>query len=92
MVGYSEDKESLIKRLARIEGQVRGVSRMVEEDRYCIEILDQVSAIKKALEKTAMFLLRDHLDHCVVNAIKSDKKQGQDKLDEALLAIERLVK
>jgi len=92
MPGYENDKDALLKRLARIEGQVRGIERMVDEDRYCIEVLDQVSAVNKALEKVALSLFREHLDHCVVNAVRSDADGGRAKLDEAALAIERLVK
>jgi DNA-binding FrmR family transcriptional regulator len=92
MSGYSSDKEALRKRLARIEGQVRGIARMVDEDRYCIDVLDQVSAVNKALEKVALSLFRDHLDHCVVDAVRSDADGGRAKLDEAATAIERLVR
>lgn len=92
MLGYDDEKQDLLKRLARVEGQVRGVSRMVEDGRYCVEILDQVSAIKKGLERVALSLLRGHLDHCVADALRGDKDGGREKLDEALLAVERLVK
>jgi CsoR family transcriptional regulator, copper-sensing transcriptional repressor len=92
MPGYSKDKQALINRLARIEGQVRGVARMVEDDRYCVEVLDQVSAIKKALERVSLSLLREHLDHCVADAVRADADGGQAKLDEAAMAIERVLR
>lgn len=92
MVGYDHDKDALLKRMARIEGQVRGIARMIEEDRYCIDVLDQVSAVNKALERVALSLFREHLDHCVVDAVHGDDDGGRAKLDEAFLAIERLVK
>ena len=92
MPGYENDKEALLKRLARIEGQVRGIAKMIEDDRYCIEVLDQVSAVKKGLERVALSLFREHLDHCVADAVRSDEDGGQAKLDEAATAIERLVK
>lgn len=92
MSGYSDDKAALLKRLARIEGQVRGIARMIEEDRYCIDVLDQVSAANKALERVALKLFREHLDHCVVDAVRSADDGGRAKLDEAALAVERLMK
>jgi CsoR family transcriptional regulator, copper-sensing transcriptional repressor len=92
VVGYDEDKKALLKRLARVEGQVRGVARMVEEDRYCIDVLDQVSAITSAMQKVAMSLVREHMDHCVAEAVRSDDDGGRAKLDEAAQAIERLVR
>lgn len=92
MAAYENDKTALLKRMARIEGQVRGIARMIEEDRYCIDVLDQVSAVNKGLEKVALSLFRDHLDHCVVDAVRSDADGGRAKLDEAATAIERLVK
>jgi DNA-binding FrmR family transcriptional regulator len=92
MPGYENDKEALLKRLARIEGQVRGIAKMIEDDRYCIDVLDQVSAVKKGLERVALSLFREHLDHCVADAVRSDEDGGQAKLDEAATAIERLVK
>jgi DNA-binding FrmR family transcriptional regulator len=68
--GYSHDKVSLQARLARIEGQVRGIQRMVDEDRYCIDVLTQVTAVKAALDKVALALLDDHVSHCVVDAVR----------------------
>lgn len=92
MHGYQSDKKQLQKRLARIEGQVRGISKMVDEDRYCIDILDQVSAVTKALKAVSVLLVNDHLGHCVREAIETKKDHGQAKLDEATAAIERLVR
>lgn len=90
--GYSEQKAAYLKRLRRIEGQVRGIERMVEEDVYCIDILTQVSAATKALQAVALGLLDDHLHHCVLEAAQAGGPQAQDKLDEATAAIARLVK
>jgi CsoR family transcriptional regulator, copper-sensing transcriptional repressor len=89
--GYSEDKEAVQKRLRRIEGQVRGLQRMVDEDRYCIDILEQVSAATRALQSVALQLLHEHLGHCVADAVKSGGDEAQAKLDEASAAIARLV-
>ena len=89
--GYSHDKVSLQARLARIEGQVRGIQRMVDEDRYCIDVLEQVSAATRALQSVALQLLNDHLAHCVADAVKSGGDEAKAKLDEASAAIARLV-
>lgn len=88
--GYTENKPALIKRLSRIEGQVRGVSRMVEEDTYCIDILTQVSAAKAALDKVALELLRDHARHCLSND-HVQPKGNDDKADELVNAIGRII-
>jgi DNA-binding FrmR family transcriptional regulator len=90
--GYSEDKESVLKRLRRIEGQVRGLQRMVEEDRYCIDILEQISAATRALQSVALQLLEAHMGHCVAEAVKSGGDEATDKLSEASAAIARLVR
>jgi DNA-binding FrmR family transcriptional regulator len=87
MVGYASDKDKVQARLRRIEGQVRGLQRMVEDDVYCIDVLTQISAATKALQAVALTLLDDHLAHCVVQA--DDKGE---KLREASAAIERLVR
>ena len=92
MSAYDMQKTELATRLARIEGQVRGIARMVEEDRYCIEILDQVSAITKALQQVSLGLLHDHLEHCVVDAVHAGRPQAQEKIDEATSAIARLMR
>lgn len=87
--GYSENKTQLLKRLNRIEGQVRGVSKMVESDTYCIDILTQVSAAKAALDKVALELLRDHAKHCLTNDHVMPGKK--DKADELVTAIGRML-
>jgi DNA-binding FrmR family transcriptional regulator len=92
MTGYAEDKDAVLRRLNRIEGQVRGLRRMVETDTYCIDILTQVSATTRALESTALMLLADHLNHCVADAVAEGGTMAQDKLDEANAAIGRLVR
>ncbi|KAM9863405.1 metal-sensitive transcriptional regulator [Leucobacter sp. BZR 635] len=89
--GYIDHKEDLLKRLRRAEGQVRGVHRMVEEDTYCIDILTQVSAATKALERVALSLLDDHLRHCVAEAAAEGGEVAQEKLREATQAISRFV-
>ena len=90
--GYSADKEAVLKRLKRIEGQVRGIERMVEEDTYCIDVLTQVSAVTKALQSVALILVGDHLNHCVADAIVQGGTQAQEKIQEAQDAIARLVR
>jgi CsoR family transcriptional regulator, copper-sensing transcriptional repressor len=91
--GYVENKEALIKRLHRIEGQVRGVERMVEDERYCIDILTQISAANTALESLAFELLDDHVKHCVSGAIRSgNKKEATVKTEELLEAVRHFAK
>jgi DNA-binding FrmR family transcriptional regulator len=90
--GYSDDKAAVLKRLRRIEGQVRGLQRMVEEDTYCIDVLTQVSAATKALQAVALSLLEDHLSHCVTEAIAAGGPEADAKVREATAAIERLVR
>lgn len=95
--GYAGDAQALQNRLRRIEGQVRGIQRLIEEDTYCIDVLTQVSAVKSALDRVAMLLLEDHLAHCVVGAAESavesgDSTEVQHKVSEAASAIERLLK
>ena len=85
--GYSHHKVSLQARLARIEGQVRGIQRMVDEDRYCIDVLTQVAAVKAALDKVALALLDDHVSHCVVDAVRGGT--GDQKVKELTAAIGR---
>ncbi|WP_337062111.1 metal-sensitive transcriptional regulator [Kineococcus sp. G2] len=92
MVGYDDDKEQVLKRLRRIEGQVRGLHRMVEEDTYCIDVLTQVSAATKALQAVALQLLDDHLAHCVVDAAREGGEAADAKVKEASDAIARLVR
>ncbi|WP_449278277.1 metal-sensitive transcriptional regulator [Leucobacter sp. GX24907] len=90
--GYIGHKDELLKRLRRAEGQVRGVHRMVEEEQYCIDILTQVSAATKALERVALQLLDDHLGHCVAAAAEEGGEYATAKLKEASDAIARLVR
>jgi CsoR family transcriptional regulator, copper-sensing transcriptional repressor len=90
--GYIDNKDAVQKRLRRVEGQVRGLQRMVEEDRYCIDILEQVSAATKALQAVALELLDDHLAHCVADAVRHGGDDATEKLDEASAAISRLVR
>ena len=90
MAGYETNKKQVATRLQRIEGQVRGVEKMVDEDRYCIDVLTQVSAIKAALDGVALMLLNDHTAHCVVEAIRSG--DGSEKVRELNEAVARLVK
>jgi DNA-binding FrmR family transcriptional regulator len=87
-----EDKAAVLKRLRRVEGQVRGLQRMVEEEKYCIDILTQVSAATKALESVALTLLDDHLAHCVVDAAREGGVEADEKVREASAAIARLVR
>ena len=90
--GYIHDKAEYLKRLRRIEGQARGLQRMVEEEQYCIDILTQVSAMTKALQSVSLGLLDEHLSHCVVDAVAAGGPEAQVKLKEASDAIARLVR
>ena len=92
MPGYTMHRDDIAKRLARIEGQVRGIARMVDEDRYCIEVLDQISAVTRALQQVSLGLLHDHIGHCVANAVSEGGDDADAKLDEATAAIARLVR
>lgn len=92
MYGYSGDKQAYLTRLRRIEGQIRGLQRMVEEDAYCIDILTQVSAATRALQAVALGLLEDHIGHCVAEAVSSGGPQAEEKVKEASAAIARLVR
>ena len=87
--GYTSTKDQLQKRLKRVEGQVRGVEKMVEEDRYCIDVLTQISAIQAALDKVALGLLDDHTRHCVMG---SEGEQRVDRTDEMMAAVGRLMR
>lgn len=86
-IGYAKNKEDLRARLQRIQGQVGGIQRMVDEDRYCIDILTQVNAVKAALDKVALALLGDHVEHCITDAVRRGK--GKEKLSELTAAIGR---
>ena len=90
--GYISEKNRYLARLKRIEGQARGIHRMVEEEQYCIDILTQISAVTSALEGVALGLLDDHLKHCVVDAARHGGTEGDAKLTEASQAIARLVR
>ncbi len=91
--GYSEHKDKLVKRLHRIEGQVRGIERMVEDDRYCIDVLTQISAVTKSLESLAFEILDDHVNHCVSGAIASgDAAAAEAKSRELLEAVHRFAR
>jgi DNA-binding FrmR family transcriptional regulator len=92
MYGYAQNKDDYLQRLRRVEGQVRGLHRMVEEDKYCIDILTQVSAVTRALESVALGLLKDHLGHCVAEAIDEGGEGAAEKVREASDAIARLVR
>jgi DNA-binding FrmR family transcriptional regulator len=92
MVGYIEGKDALLKRLRRIEGQVRGLQKMVESETYCIDVLTQISAATKALQAVALELLEDHLAHCVADATREGGAVAEDKVKEASAAIARLVR
>ncbi len=92
MYGYTQDKEDYLKRLRRVEGQVRGLQKMVEDDKYCIDILTQVSAVTRALQSVALGLLEDHLGHCVTQAVAAGGDAADVKVREASDAIARLVK
>ncbi|MDO5700418.1 MAG: metal-sensitive transcriptional regulator [Bowdeniella nasicola] len=90
--GYMRDKARYLARLKRIEGQARGIHRMVDEDAYCIDILTQISALTSALENVGLRLLEDHLSHCVVDAARRSGPEGEEKIAEVSQAIARLVK
>jgi CsoR family transcriptional regulator, copper-sensing transcriptional repressor len=91
-MGYEDNKEAIQRRLRKIEGQVRGLQRMVDQDRYCINILEQVSATTRALQSVALELLDGHLHTCVVDAVRSGGDEADGKLTEASAAISRLVR
>ncbi len=92
MVGYALDKEDLLGRLRKIEGQVRGVAQMIEDDRYCIDVLTQMAAITRALQGVSIGLLDDHLRHCVVDAVAAGGTDADRKLTEATAAVKRLLR
>ncbi|ETA66591.1 metal-sensitive transcriptional regulator [Haloechinothrix halophila] len=92
MRGYTHDKDRYLKRLRRIEGQVRGIARMIDEDEYCIDVLTQVSAVTKALQAVSLGLLDEHLQHCVAEALADGGDEAEAKVKEASEAIARLVR
>ena len=91
--GYTKEKEALIKRLHRIEGQVRGIEKMVEDERYCIDILTQIGAVSTALETVAQKLLEEHANHCVAGALASgSREEAEEKTRELLQAVQRFTR
>ncbi|MFL6118131.1 metal-sensitive transcriptional regulator [Actinophytocola sp.] len=92
MRGYTSDKDGFLKRLRRIEGQIRGLQRMVENDEYCIDVLTQISAATKALQAVSLGLMDEHLKHCVAQALVDGGKDADEKVREASEAIARLVR
>lgn len=92
--GYSTTKDELQERLARIEGQVKGISRMIEDERYCIDVLTQINAVRAALDKVALGLLDDHVRHCLVTGLVTSKEVPADpqaRADEVMAAVGRMV-
>jgi DNA-binding FrmR family transcriptional regulator len=87
--GYFDNKDAVLKRLSRAEGQIRGVARMVEEDKYCIDILTQINAAQAAMDKIAIELMRDHAQHCMVNIKDSDEQKA--KAEELVNAVSRML-
>ncbi len=92
MHGYSQNSDDILARLRRIEGQIRGLQRMIEEDRYCIDVLTQISSATKSLQSVATGMLDDHVRHCVRDAIGQGESAADEKVDEALEVIHRLIK
>ena len=90
--GYSANKENYAKRLRRIEGQVRGIAKMIDDDKYCIDVLTQISAVNSALQSLALSLLDEHLRHCVSDAVATGGEEADRKLAEASAAVARLVR
>src|SRR5271168_2175793 len=90
--GYAANKDDYAKRLRRVEGQIRGIAKMIDEDKYCIDILTQISAVNSALQSVALGLLEEHLNHCVTNAVSAGGEEADAKLAEASAAIARLVR
>jgi DNA-binding FrmR family transcriptional regulator len=91
-VGYIEDREALLRRLARIEGQVRGLSRMVENEAYCVDVLTQLAAVTRALDGVGLKVLSDHTDHCVRGALERGGSDADEKVAELLEAVERFAR
>ncbi|MEV0411159.1 metal-sensitive transcriptional regulator [Streptomyces sp. NPDC050448] len=90
--GYADHKGDHLARLHKVEGQVRGITRMVNDDRYCIDVLTQISAVNRALQEVALGLLDDHARHCVTDAARSDPEAAEAKLDELALALRRTLR
>ena len=92
MVGYSSSKDDVLLRLRRIEGQVRGLQRLVDEDTWCIDVLTQISSVTKALQGVGVGLLDDHIRHCVREAVQEGGNEGEARIEEDVLAIQRLLR
>jgi DNA-binding FrmR family transcriptional regulator len=92
MPGYTMNKEDVLRRLRRVEGQVRGLQEMVEDDRYCVDVLTQISAATRALQSVAVGLFDDHLRHCVADAVSRGGDQADERLTEATAAVARLMR
>lgn len=92
MAGYSLSKDDYVSRLRRVEGQVRGLERMVESDTYCIDVLTQIASVTKALQSIGLGLLDEHIRHCVREAAETDALEGDAKVDEAVAAVKRLLR
>ncbi len=90
--GYRMAKDDYLNRLRRIEGQIRGLQRMIDDERYCIDVLTQISSTTKALQSVGLGLLDEHLHHCVADAARTEPDQGEAKIDEAVAAIARLLR
>lgn len=91
MRGYTLDKDAYPGRLRRIEGQVRGLQRLIDEDTYCIDVLTQIASVQSALQKVALGLVDQHLHHCVLDAMSAEPQAGSRRIDDATLAVERLL-
>ena len=92
MVGYTSSKDDVLLRLRRIEGQVRGLQRLVDEDTWCIDVLTQISSVTKALQGVGVGLLDDHIRHCVREAVQKNGREGDERIEEVVLAIQRLLR
>jgi DNA-binding FrmR family transcriptional regulator len=90
--GYTDHKQDLLARLGKIEGQVRGMTRMIEADRYCLDVLTQIAAVIRALQQVALGLLDDHIRHCLLTAVHADPAQATAKLDELAVALRRTLR
>jgi DNA-binding FrmR family transcriptional regulator len=90
--GYTMNRDDYLNRLRRIEGQVRGLQRMIAEDEYCIDVLTQIASVSKALQGVGLGLLDEHLRHCVADAVRADGGEGDEKVHEAVQAVERLLR
>ncbi len=92
MRGYTMNRDDYLNRLRRIEGQVRGLQRMISDDEYCIDVLTQIASVSKALQGVGLGLLDEHLRHCVTDAVRSEGEAGEEKVHEAIQAVERLLR